>query len=67
MHSLVFYLGLWNPAGASRKKFNTREEREQYRKQATDNGYICWEEGDLKPLNFDAPDPSPPSHHGDPR
>ena len=45
MASMVFYLGLWNPAGAKTAKFKSKEEREAARKEATDAGYICWEMG----------------------
>ena len=47
--SSVFYLGLWNPAGAQRKSFKTREEREAYRAQAARTGYIAWEENNVDP------------------
>lgn len=47
MKSQWYYLGLWNPAGASRKKFETKEERDTFKKEAVRTGYICWEEGDV--------------------
>ena len=47
--STVFYLGLWNPAGATRKKFKTREEREAFKSTAARTGYIAWEENDVNP------------------
>ena len=58
--STVFYLGLWNPAGATRKKFKTNSEREAFRAQASRSGYIAWDAGveeidvDLKPYKSEA-------------
>lgn len=47
--STAFYLGLYNAAGARRKKFETKEERDAYKAVAARTGYICWEENNVDP------------------
>jgi len=54
MHSMVFYLGLWNPGGAKREVFESREERESYSKAKSQDGYICWDAGfEARPIEED--------------
>ena len=54
MHSMVFYLGLWNPAGAQRKVFKSKEERSNYAKEASQTGYVCWDAGfEARPVEED--------------
>lgn len=46
MIGTVFRLGLWNPAGAKIHQYATATERDKARRQAQQNGYICWEVND---------------------
>ena len=65
MSSMVFYLGLWNPAGATRKKFETRDQREAYRATASRSGYIAWDAGieEISTINPAPFDPQNPDVH----
>lgn len=42
----VYRLGMWNPAGAKSRDFETKEQRDAFRLEATRTGYVCWEEGE---------------------
>lgn len=65
MASMIFYLGLWNPAGAERKRFKTRSARETYRAEASRTGYITWDAG-IEEIDIN-PKPFNPQSNVDPR